>query len=107
MGDSSCAYALVGGCLLLLHATTTTTTCARIRLPIVVVVVVVVGGGGYCSRCVRVRVCVYVCVCVRVIVSEQLSGLGGYLFDMKQPTQNWHGPGESDCLIKTKHCDVC
>lgn len=22
----------------------------------------------------------------------------------KQPTQNWHGPGESDCLIKTKHC---
>ena len=21
-------------------------------------------------------------------------------------TQNWHGPGESDCLIKTKHCDV-
>jgi len=18
---------------------------------------------------------------------------------------NWHGPGESDCLIKTKHCD--
>ena len=23
----------------------------------------------------------------------------------QQPTQNWHGPGESDCLIKTKHCD--
>ena len=22
----------------------------------------------------------------------------------KQPTQNWHGQGESDCLIKTKHC---
>ena len=22
----------------------------------------------------------------------------------KRPTQNWHGPGESDCLIKTKHC---
>ena len=20
-------------------------------------------------------------------------------------TQNWHGLGESDCLIKTKHCD--
>ena len=19
--------------------------------------------------------------------------------------QNWHGQGESDCLIKTKHCD--
>ena len=23
----------------------------------------------------------------------------------QQPTQNWHGQGESDCLIKTKHCD--
>merc|ERR1712026_233889 len=23
----------------------------------------------------------------------------------QQPTQNWHGKGESDCLIKTKHCD--
>ena len=23
----------------------------------------------------------------------------------RQPTQNWHGQGESDCLIKTKHCD--
>jgi hypothetical protein len=24
---------------------------------------------------------------------------------IERPTQNWHGPGESDCLIKTKHCD--
>ncbi|KAI4997032.1 hypothetical protein ZWY2020_052374 [Hordeum vulgare] len=24
---------------------------------------------------------------------------------MKQSTQNWSGQGESDCLIKTKHCD--
>ena len=24
----------------------------------------------------------------------------------KQPAQNWYGPGESDCLIKTEHCDV-
>ena len=24
----------------------------------------------------------------------------------QQPTQNWYGPGESDCLIKTEHCDV-
>ena len=23
----------------------------------------------------------------------------------KQLTQNWSGQGESDCLIKTKHCD--
>jgi hypothetical protein len=25
--------------------------------------------------------------------------------DNERPTQNWHGQGESDCLIKTKHCD--
>jgi len=24
--------------------------------------------------------------------------------DREQPTQNWHGQRESDCLIKTKHC---
>ena len=23
----------------------------------------------------------------------------------EQPSQNWSGQGESDCLIKTKHCD--
>ena len=23
-----------------------------------------------------------------------------------QPAQNWHGAGESDCLIKTEHCEV-
>ena len=41
------------------------------------------------------------------LLSIGVPGLGGYLFDVKQPTQNWHGPEESDCLIKTKHCDVC
>ncbi|KAK3118701.1 hypothetical protein QOZ80_9BG0704560 [Eleusine coracana subsp. coracana] len=24
---------------------------------------------------------------------------------VEQLTQNWYGQGESDCLIKTKHCD--
>ena len=24
---------------------------------------------------------------------------------IEQLTQNWYGQGESDCLIKTKHCD--
>ena len=24
----------------------------------------------------------------------------------EQTTQNWDAQGESDCLIKTKHCDV-
>ena len=23
----------------------------------------------------------------------------------EQPSQNWSGQGESDCLIKAKHCD--
>jgi hypothetical protein len=26
-------------------------------------------------------------------------------FHIKQLTQNWFGQEESDCLIKTKHCD--
>ena len=25
---------------------------------------------------------------------------------VKQPAQNWHGQRESDCLIKTKHCEA-
>ncbi|GFS64339.1 hypothetical protein TNIN_430261 [Trichonephila inaurata madagascariensis] len=25
--------------------------------------------------------------------------------DEHETNKNWHGPGESDCLIKTKHCD--
>lgn len=40
-------------------------------------------------------------------VSRSVLPVGGHLFDAKQLAQNWHGPGESDCLIKTKHCDVC
>lgn len=24
---------------------------------------------------------------------------------VQRSAQNWHGQGESDCLIKTKHCD--
>ena len=27
------------------------------------------------------------------------------LLTKKQKNQNWYGPGESDCLIKTKHCN--
>ncbi|KAF7062837.1 hypothetical protein CFC21_069398 [Triticum aestivum] len=33
------------------------------------------------------------------------SPLRGLSSSMKQSTQNWYGQGESDCLIKTKHCD--
>merc|ERR1712026_456498 len=33
-----------------------------------------------------------------------LRGMSRSVVD-QQPTQNWHGLGESDCLIKTKHCD--
>ena len=33
--------------------------------------------------------------------------MGGNILSLsnEQPTQNWNGQGESDCLIKTKHCD--
>uniref|UniRef100_A0A3B6MKB7 Uncharacterized protein n=1 Tax=Triticum aestivum TaxID=4565 RepID=A0A3B6MKB7_WHEAT len=30
---------------------------------------------------------------------------GGHSPSMKQSTRNWYGQGESNCLIKTKHCD--
>ncbi|KAJ6797739.1 hornerin-like [Iris pallida] len=30
---------------------------------------------------------------------------GGPSPGVEQSTQNWYGQGESDCLIKTKHCD--
>ena len=33
------------------------------------------------------------------------NGLHGLTLCSEQPTQNWSGQGESDCLIKTKHCD--
>ena len=36
-------------------------------------------------------------------------GEQGMLYELslrkEQPSQNWSGQGESDCLIKTKHCD--
>ena len=35
-------------------------------------------------------------------ISERPSGPS---WRAEQPTQNWSGQGESDCLIKTKHCD--
>ncbi|XLR47558.1 hypothetical protein S83_032218 [Arachis hypogaea] len=31
--------------------------------------------------------------------------LGASSPGVEQSTQNWYGQGESDCLIKTKHCD--
>uniref|UniRef100_A0ACD6ATE7 Uncharacterized protein n=1 Tax=Avena sativa TaxID=4498 RepID=A0ACD6ATE7_AVESA len=37
--------------------------------------------------------------------TDQESSLRGLSPSMKQSTQNWYGQGESDCLIKTKHCD--
>ena len=33
------------------------------------------------------------------------SGIPSLSATVERPTQNWHGQGESDCLIKTKHCD--
>lgn len=67
----------------------------------------VVGGFSYAYALVGGCLLLFRVASCSAAVGGQLSGLGGYLFDVKQPTQNWHGPGESDCLIKTKHCDVC
>ncbi|KAK1311239.1 hypothetical protein QJS10_CPA08g00803 [Acorus calamus] len=36
---------------------------------------------------------------------ERLPPPGAPSSGVEQPTQNWYGQGESDCLIKTKHCD--
>ena len=33
------------------------------------------------------------------------AGSRGPSVHAEQPLQNWRGQGESDCLIKTKHCD--
>eukprot|EP00897_Mesotaenium_endlicherianum_P001203 jgi/Mesen1/110/ME1122495C07568 len=38
----------------------------------------------------------------RLTGAERSSGLS---LGSEQPAQNWYGQGESDCLIKTKHCD--
>jgi len=40
----------------------------------------------------------------RALVGRAQKGFGRSLGN-EQPTQNWYGQGESDCLIKTKHCD--
>jgi hypothetical protein len=59
-------------------------------------------------------------VLARILSFDVLrGGRSGQVFSAsnKRQAQNWHGPGESDCLIKTKHraaprraqtrCDFC
>ena len=41
---------------------------------------------------------------VRALGGGAQKGFGRSLGD-EQSAQNWYGQGESDCLIKTKHCD--
>ena len=44
----------------------------------------------------------------RTARGRRADGLGapsGSSLGDEQPLQNWRGQGESDCLIKTKHCD--
>ena len=41
---------------------------------------------------------------LRAAGGREQYGFGRSLGD-ERPTQNWYGQGESDCLIKTKHCD--
>jgi hypothetical protein len=40
-----------------------------------------------------------------IAIASRAPVSAGCLPGDEQPTQNWHGQGESDCLIKTKHCD--
>lgn len=43
-----------------------------------------------------------------ILAWRELTGLecsSGLSLCGEQPTQNWSGQGESDCLIKTKHCE--
>jgi hypothetical protein len=45
--------------------------------------------------------------CLRLQHGEELFSLAGLArpFHNNRPAQNWCGQEESDCLIKTKHCD--
>ncbi len=60
------------------------------------------------GRALVVAVAIVVALVVAMVVAVVAGCVAlGHLSDVKRPTQNWHGLGESDCLIKTKHCDVC
>jgi hypothetical protein len=43
----------------------------------------------------------------RILRGRPADGLGALRLSLgdEQPIQNWRGQGESDCLIKTKHCE--
>ena len=65
--------------------------------------------GGRCARARRLRHI--------APVAQRLSRAWGRSSGSERSTRNWYGPGESDCLIKTKHrvagrpvqtrCDFC
>ena len=40
-----------------------------------------------------------------IVIASQTRATGACSSVDQQLIQNWHGQGESDCLIKTKHCD--
>ena len=39
------------------------------------------------------------------LLGGSVEGLGGFTHGDEQLAVNWYGQGESDCLIKTKHCE--
>lgn len=55
------------------------------------------GGGGYSASVSRRRVML---TTATTVPRYKPTSAGA-----QRSTQNWHGQGESDCLIKTKHCD--
>ena len=44
-------------------------------------------------------------VCMAVADGVRTGGSAFLSLYSEQATENWSGQGESDCLIKTKHCD--
>ena len=44
-------------------------------------------------------------VCMAIVDGVRAGGSAFLSLCSEQIAQNWSGQGESDCLIKTKHCD--
>ena len=44
-------------------------------------------------------------VCMAIADGVRTEGSAFLSLYSEQATENWSGQGESDCLIKTKHCD--
>ena len=57
---------------------------------------------------------IYICIYIYIYILYYIISLYSRVYSMmsfglslcsEQPTQNWSGQGESECLVKAKHCD--